>query len=344
MGRPEVGGYQMTLSMQPILLAFLVALCGAYRSEYVQLPGNTVKNDYSLPLPHTYLPPTALPDSFNWGNVNGTDFLTKSLNQHLPQYCGSCWAHGALSALADRIKIARKAQGIDLNLAVQFILNCGGEVAGSCHGGSHSGTYQFIKQTGYVPYDTCLQYEACSSESSEGACKDSNFQCSPVNTCRTCSTFTSNGGKCVEVDRFPNASIAEFGQVSGADKMMAEIYARGPIACGVNAEPILKYPGGVFDDASAGKGINHIISVVGWGADKNTGKKFWVVRNSWGEYWGELGYFRIAMGGNQLGIEADCAWATPKDFTVHNFACWEDGSNCQKTAHYVDPAIRRGLA
>eukprot|EP01003_Olkasia_polycarbonata_P003314 NODE_194_length_1241_cov_275.031040_g160_i0.p1 GENE.NODE_194_length_1241_cov_275.031040_g160_i0~~NODE_194_length_1241_cov_275.031040_g160_i0.p1 ORF type:complete len:205 (-),score=48.58 NODE_194_length_1241_cov_275.031040_g160_i0:626-1210(-) len=125
MGRPEVGGYQMTLSMQPILLAFLVALCGAYRSEYVQLPGNTVKNDYSLPLPHTYLPPTALPDSFNWGNVNGTDFLTKSLNQHLPQYCGSCWAHGALSALADRIKIARKAQGIDLNLAVQFILNCG---------------------------------------------------------------------------------------------------------------------------------------------------------------------------------------------------------------------------
>jgi len=50
--------------------------------------------------------------------------------QHLPQYCGSCWAHGALSSLADRIKIARLGQGDDINLAIQFILNCGGKFAG----------------------------------------------------------------------------------------------------------------------------------------------------------------------------------------------------------------------
>ena len=58
---------------------------------------------------------------------------------YVSQYCGSCWAHGAMSALADRIKIARGGVGDDINLSIQYVLNCGGGVAGSCWGGSHSG-------------------------------------------------------------------------------------------------------------------------------------------------------------------------------------------------------------
>ncbi len=62
------------------------------------------------------------------------------------QYCGSCWAHAAMSSLGDRIKIARMVQnansegmsiGPDINLSIQFILNCGADVAGSCHGGTY---------------------------------------------------------------------------------------------------------------------------------------------------------------------------------------------------------------
>lgn len=45
--------------------------------------------------------------------------------------CGSCWAHGSLSSLADRIKIARRTKGDDINLSIQYILNCGGEIGQS---------------------------------------------------------------------------------------------------------------------------------------------------------------------------------------------------------------------
>jgi cathepsin X len=83
-----------------------------------------------------------MPANFTWQLVDGVSYTTKSLNQHIPQYCGSCWAHGALSALADRIKISRGAAGDEINLSIQWVLNCGGYIAGSCHGGSHSGTLE----------------------------------------------------------------------------------------------------------------------------------------------------------------------------------------------------------
>jgi len=317
----------------------------AFRNE-IMIRDDAVRQSYDKPLPHTYLKGygdagTELPDDFTWANVNGVSYLTHSLNQHLPQYCGSCWAHGSVSALADRIKIARLGTGDDINLSIQYILNCGD--AGSCHGGYHTSTYEFIKKSGFIPFDTCMPYIACSKESTDGFCKHVDTTCNKDNICRTCDTFAGMGGSCVQIDHFPNATVEEYGEYSVYDdgdddddkesdgivhKIQTEIYVRGPVAATINAEPIVDYKGGVFADESHSTGTNHIVSIVGWGTDDDTDELYWIIRNSWGQYWGEMGYMRLVAGKNLLGIESAVAWATPGSFTVHNFPCSEDGKNC----------------
>jgi len=276
-----------------------------------------------------------LPQSFTWSNVDNINYLTKNLNQHIPVYCGSCWAHGSISALADRIKIARKAAWPDINLSIQFLLNC--QMGGTCNGGDHLATYKAIDEYGSIPYDDCMLYQACSADSKEEACKNKkDFECTPVNICRTCDTFTSHGGSCSPIIEYPHATILRYGAVRDSANMMAEIYNNGPIACGINAEEIVEYTGGVLNVPKKLKMINHIISVVGWGYDTQLDKQYWIIRNSWGSYWGELGFMRLVLGENQLGIEKTCAYAIPGNWTVHNVPCYEDGSNCNaNTSNYL---------
>merc|ERR1711976_1104050 len=144
------------------------------REEQEKL-GITWRGNSSQESSHESLQSQDYPADYTWCNKDGVNYCSISLNQHIPQYCGSCWAHGAVSALADRIKIDRKAQGIDIQLSVQHMLNCGG--VGSCHGGSLDGPYQWIKsisdKTGSgISYTTSQPYQACSSESQEGLCQE----------------------------------------------------------------------------------------------------------------------------------------------------------------------------
>jgi len=270
-----------------------------------------------------------LPTSFTWKNVDGVNYVTKMLNQHIPTYCGSCWAHGTMSSLADRIKIARlKAgdSGPDVNLGIQNILNCGSQ-AGTCHGGNPTAANAFVKKLSDeglgLPFDTCLQYQAM-----DGVCDFSaDAFPAPSGSCMTCSTF---GVPCKAIAKYPNATVTEYGTISGEKAMMNEVHERGPIACGVNAGPLLNYSGGVFPKAKEPRFpnfVDHIIAIVGWGVDEATGVKYWDMRNSWGEYWGEMGWARVERGSNVLKIESSCDWAVG-EFSKINFPCYEGGEDC----------------
>merc|ERR1711977_701472 len=113
------------------------------------------------------------------------------------------------------------------------------------------------------------------------------------------------------LNHYPNATISDYGSISGKAAMMKEIFNRGPIACGIDAGPLLNYEKGIITKKS--DDTDHVISVTGWGTDPTEGF-YWIVRNSWGEYWGEMGYVRVGEGA--LHVEDQCSWAVPKDFTA----------------------------
>jgi len=140
--------------------------------------------------------------------------------------------------------------------------------------------------------------------------------CEDIDICRDCGGLPPrpnddglDGCWAVEDTKY---YISDYYHVKGADQMKAELYAHGPISCGIHCTKAFDaYTGGIYSEHVLYPLINHEISVVGYGFDEETQQEYWIGRNSWGTYWGEYGFFRIKMGSDNLGIENDCVAGLP---------------------------------
>jgi len=76
------------------------------------------------------------------------------------------------------------------------------------------------------------------------------------------------------------------------------------VSVAIDVQPAFgAYKDGVYNDTTCTQYVKHAVLVVGYGTYQNTGQDYWLVKNSWGEFWGLNGYIRMSRNnGNQCAI------------------------------------------
>lgn len=204
-----------------------------------------------------------VPDSWDWREQKKVQSI-KDQGQ-----CGSCWAFSTAGVVESAWAIA----GHDLPyLAEQELVDCDKADQG-CNGGDMEVAYQYVMKNGLV---SGKDYKYTGSD---GSCKASKY---------TMVAKISNW-----------TAIAD-----DADEIAKQCYENGPISIGINANRMQYYSGGIDNPSKSScnpKDLDHGVIIVGFGV--SSGKKFWIIRNSWGD-WGEKGYYRIVRGSDACGCES----------------------------------------
>eukprot|EP00475_Leptophrys_vorax_P012976 TRINITY_DN1934_c0_g1_i1.p1 TRINITY_DN1934_c0_g1~~TRINITY_DN1934_c0_g1_i1.p1 ORF type:complete len:335 (+),score=86.34 TRINITY_DN1934_c0_g1_i1:49-1053(+) len=210
-----------------------------------------------------------------WTLPNSVDWRTKGVVNAVKDQgqCGSCWAFSAVSTIESACAMRT---GRLYSLSEQQVVDCSknGGNAG-CNGGWQSNAFQWEHANGGLCLENQYPYRAV-----DGTCRASSSKYCPVRTY-------------VKVQ-------------SGSETALKQAVAQQPVSVTIEADQrgFQFYKSGVFNGA-CGTNLDHAVVAVGYGVESN-GMMYWLVRNSWGQNWGEQGYIRLVRhdgsGSGQCGI------------------------------------------
>jgi hypothetical protein len=209
-------------------------------------------------------------------------------------------------------------------LSRQALLNCGAfdGFGGGCDGGDPIDVFHYMQKHG-LPDESCQLYNA-TDHTKWGTEKEiKGKECPAIGKCQNCMPINGSD-TCWPVKTPILYKLKSYGKIRDGGELgiMSEVHKNGPITCSIATPDNFVYdfrggPGrnGIALDKDYNKTeVDHDIEVVGWGEED--GVKFWHIRNSWGTFWGELGFFRLERGKNALQIESGDCWLAEPDYEM----------------------------